>query len=109
MVTKSGEMRRKPTVAPGVQHWQLRLYVANDEPRGVTALTNLKRMCDQHVSGKYRIQVVDVLKHPQRCQEDQIVAIPTVVRRLPLPEKRLIGTLSSAEGVVAVLELRAAG
>jgi len=84
--------------------WELRLYVMNWEPRSA-AMANLKQLCDQHLLGKYKIHVVDLVKTPHRSQEDQILAIPTLVRRFPLPERRVIGTLSNGEAVAVALEM----
>jgi len=89
-------------------HWELRLYVMNWEPRSAAAMANLKQLCEQYLVGKYKIRVVDLIKTPHRSQEDQILAIPTVVRRSPLPEKRVIGTLSNAEAVAVALEMAGA-
>ena len=88
--------------------WELRLYVANSEPRSAAAMVNLKHICEEHLLGRYTIEVIDLLKTPQRSQEDQILAIPTLVRRLPLPERRVIGTLSDGAAVAAELELSTA-
>ncbi len=88
--------------------WELTLYVANWEPRSAAAMVNLKRLCEEHLVGRYTIEVIDLLKTPQRSREDQILAIPTVVRRLPLPERRVIGTLSNGAAVAADLELSTA-
>jgi circadian clock protein KaiB len=85
--------------------WDLRLYVSNHTPRSVAAFTNLKRMCEEHLPGNYRIEVIDLLEQPQLAREDQIVAIPTVVRRSPLPPRTVIGDLSSAEKTLRGLQL----
>lgn len=87
--------------------WQLELYVMTWEPRSAAAMANLRQLCDQRLAGTYKIQIVDLAKSPRRCLEDQILAIPTVVRRFPLPEKRVIGTLSNAEAAAAALEMTA--
>lgn len=84
--------------------WELRLYIADWEPRSAAAMVNLKRLCEEHLLGRYTIEVIDLLKAPQRSHEDQILAIPTLVRRLPLPERRVIGTLSDGPAVAAELE-----
>jgi circadian clock protein KaiB len=88
--------------------WQLRLYVTGQTLRSVTALANLKQICESHLQGRYRITVVDLLKQPQLAQGDQILAIPTVVRRLPKPVRILIGNLSDTGRVLVGLDLRAA-
>lgn len=86
--------------------WSLRLYVAGQTPKSLTAMTNLQRICDQHLSGQYTIEVVDLLKNPQLAQGDQIVAIPTLVRKLPEPIKRVIGDLSNIERVLVGMDIR---
>ena len=92
----------------GFSYWELRLYVMNWEPRSAAAIANLKQLCEQHLVGNYKIHIVDLIKTPRRSQEDQILAIPTVVRRFPLPERRVIGTLSDSEAVAAALEMHTA-
>ncbi|HEY1242936.1 MAG TPA: circadian clock KaiB family protein [Bryobacteraceae bacterium] len=87
--------------------WQLRVYVANWKTRSALTVANLERICDQSVPGHYRIQIVDLLKHPERCQKDGILALPTVVRYFPGPERRVIGTLSDTQAAIAALELDA--
>jgi circadian clock protein KaiB len=86
--------------------WDLRLYVAGQTPKSVTAFANLKRMCEEHLSGKYRIEVIDLLVNPQLAAGDQIVAIPTLVRKLPEPIRKIIGDLSNTEKVLVGLQLR---
>jgi circadian clock protein KaiB len=88
------------------KEWILRLYVAGDSARATAALRNLETLCEEHLAGKYEIEVIDVLKHPQLARGDQIVAVPTLVRRLPQPIKRIIGDLSNAERVLVGLDLR---
>ena len=88
--------------------WQLRLYVTDQTPKSVTAFANLKEICETHLKGRYRIRVIDLLKHPQLAKGDQILAIPTVVRRLPSPVRIIIGNLSDTERVLVGLDLRAA-
>jgi circadian clock protein KaiB len=90
------------------RQWELRLYIADREPRSAEAWANLNDLCEQHLPGLYRIEVVDLLKYPARSREDEILALPTVVRRWPQPEKRVIGRLSDPQKVLAALELRAA-
>ncbi len=105
-------MKPKPTAKrvkrahPPKAAWNLRLYVAGQTPRCVRAFANLKRICDTHLAGTYRIEVVDLLQSPQLSRGDQIVAIPTLVRRLPPPVKRIIGDLSNSERVLVGLDLR---
>jgi circadian clock protein KaiB len=86
--------------------WQLRLYVAGQTPRSVAALVNLRKLCEQHLAGEYAIEVIDLLKHPQLAKGDQIFAIPTLVRKLPEPIKRIIGDLSNAERFLVGMDLR---
>jgi circadian clock protein KaiB len=85
---------------------ELRLYVAGQTPKSVTALANLKKFCEEHLAGKYRIEVIDLLEHPQLARGDQILAIPTLVRRLPSPIRKIIGDLSNTERVLVGLDLR---
>jgi circadian clock protein KaiB len=85
--------------------WNLRLYVAGQTPKSIVALTNLKRICDEHMNGQYTIEVVDLMENPQLAQRDQIVAIPTLVRHLPAPLKRIIGDLSNTDRVLVGLDL----
>jgi circadian clock protein KaiB len=85
--------------------WNLRLYVAGQTPKSVTALANLKKICDQHLPEKYRIEVIDLARNPQLARTDQILAIPTLVRKLPTPIKKIIGDLSNTEKVLLGLEL----
>ena len=88
--------------------WELRLYVAGRSPRSVLAFANLKRMCEEHVPGRYKIEVIDLVEHPQLAAGDQIVAIPTLVRRLPEPLRRIVGDLSNTERTLVGLQLRPA-
>jgi circadian clock protein KaiB len=88
--------------------WQLRLYVAGQTPRSSAALTQLERICQEHLQGKYRIEVIDLLENPQLAAGDQILAIPTLVRRLPPPLKKIIGDLSDTERVLVGLDLKPA-
>jgi len=89
--------------------WELRLYVAGMTPTSIRAFENLKRLCEEHMHGAYRIQVVDLLERPMLARGDQIIAVPTLVRRLPTPVKKIIGDLSNAERVLVGLDLRPAG
>jgi circadian clock protein KaiB len=86
--------------------YNLRLYVAGQTPKSVTALANLKNICETHLAGRYRIDVIDLLENPQLAAGDQILAVPTLVRRLPEPLKRIIGDLSNRERVLVGLDLR---
>lgn len=86
--------------------WELRLYVAGQTPKCVAAFSNLRRLCEEHLSGQYRIEVIDLLANPQLAEGDQILAIPTLVRKLPEPVKKIIGDLSNTERVLVGLDLR---
>lgn len=85
--------------------WHLRLYVAGETPRSAAALVNLRRICEEHLAGRYTIEVVDLLQRPQLAQGEQIVAIPTLERRLPPPVRKIIGDLSNTERVLIGLDL----
>jgi len=85
--------------------WRLRLYVAGQTPKSITALTNLKRLCDSHLAGRYSIEVVDLLEKPQLARRDDIVVIPTLVRQLPPPIRKIIGDLSNVERVLVGLDV----
>ncbi len=98
---------KRPRRRPAAARWQLRLYVMDDTPRSVAAFHNLKEICESHLNGRYRITVVDLKKQPQLAKGDQILAIPTVVRKLPHPVRTIIGTLSDTEHVLVGLDLRA--
>jgi circadian clock protein KaiB len=88
---------------------QLRLYVAGQTPKSLAALSNLKRICSNHLNGRFEVEVVDLLKNPHLAQGDQILAIPTLVRSLPPPIRKIIGDLSDTERVVVGLDLRSVG
>lgn len=92
--------------APPKVAWNLRLYVTNQTPRCITAFANLRKICETHLAGIYRIEVVDLTDNPQLARGDQIVAIPTLVRQLPPPVKKIIGDLSNTERVLVGLDLR---
>ena len=88
--------------------FELRLYVAGQTPKSLRAFANLKKICDEHMDGKCRIEVIDLVKNPKLAKEDAILAIPTVVRKLPLPLRKIIGDLSDTERVLVGLQLRSA-
>jgi circadian clock protein KaiB len=88
--------------------WQLRLYVAGQTPRSVAAFANLKRICEDHLAGRYNIEVVDLVKHPQLAAGDQILAIPTLVRKLPQPLRKIVGDLRDTERALVGLQVRPA-
>lgn len=91
---------------PDAEYWDLRLYVAGQTPRSITAFANLKRLCEEHLAGRYRIEVIDLVENPQLAQGDQILAIPTLVRKLPEPIRKIIGDLSNTERVLVGLDVR---
>ena len=93
---------------PDADVWNLRLYVAGQTPRSIAAFANLKRLCEEHLSGRYNIEVVDLIKHPQLAAGDQIVAIPTLVRKLPEPLRKIVGDLRDTERALVGLQLRPA-
>ena len=106
-MSKSGTARRPPAeeIEPS-ENWELRLYVAGQTPKSVAAFTNLKKLCETHLAGKYKIEVIDLLKNPQLAAGDQIVAIPTLVRALPQPLRRIVGDLRNTERTLVGLNLR---
>jgi len=91
---------------PRAEQWILRLYIAGQSARSSSALKNLQEVCEEHLAGRYKIEVVDLLRHPQLARGDQIVALPTLVRRLPPPMKKIIGDLSNQERLLVGLDLR---
>ena len=90
------------------KEWNLRLYVAGQTPRSIAAFANLKKLCEEHLSGRYTIEIVDLLKHPQLAAGDQIVAIPTLVRKLPEPLRKIVGDLRDSERALVGLQIRSA-
>lgn len=88
------------------KQWELRLYIAGNTPKSMAALSNLKRYCEEHLQGKYRIEVIDLLVQPQLAEGDQIFAIPTLVRKVPQPIRKIIGDLSNKEKVLVGLNIR---
>jgi circadian clock protein KaiB len=90
----------------GALEWLLRLYIAGTTAKAVAALANLKALCEEHLKGRYTIEVIDLLKNPQLAEGDQILATPTLVRALPTPIKKIIGNLASSERVLVGLDLR---
>lgn len=88
------------------ERWDLRLYTAGQSPKSLAALSNLKRICDQHLAGRYSIEVIDLMKNPRLAKDDEIVAIPTLVRKLPAPLRKIIGDLSNEERALVGLQLR---
>ena len=86
--------------------WHLKLYVAGQTPKSISAFANLEKICEEHLKGKYTIKVIDLLKDPQLAKGDQILAIPTLVRNLPVPIRKIIGDLSNTERVLVGLDLK---
>jgi len=91
---------------PASGKWELRLYVAGQTPKCLKAFANLRKLCEEYLPGQYRIEVIDLMENPQLAAGDQILAIPTLVRRLPEPVKKIIGDLSNTERVLVGLDLR---
>ena len=100
--------KKQPARKAKKKLWELRLYVAGQTPKSLAAFANLKRICEEHLHGKYTIEVIDLVKNPKLAAGDQILAIPTLVRKLPEPIKKIIGDLSDTERVLVGLDLRAA-
>ena len=101
-----GAPKRRRRPKNDISFWKLRLYVAGQTPKSVAAFTNLKRICEEHLRGRYRIEVVDLLQNPTLARGDQILALPTLVRQLPPPVKKIIGDFSNTERVLVGLDLR---
>lgn len=91
---------------PSDEKWRLRLYVAGRTPKCVTALENLRRFCEEHMAGRYEIEVIDLVENPRLAKDDQIVAIPTLVRKLPEPLRKMIGDLSNTERMLVGFDLK---
>jgi len=102
-VAAATSARRRPA-----KLWQLRLYVAGQTPKSLTAFSNLKKICEDHLKGRYSIEVIDLVEQPQLSKGDQILAIPTLVRKLPQPVRKIIGDLSNTQRVLVGLDLRPA-
>ena len=103
---KNSKAPSKPAASATVPAYQLRLYVAGKTEKSLTAFRNLKRICETHLAGQYRIELIDLLKTPQLAAGDQILAVPTLVRRLPEPIKKIIGDLSNEERVLVGLDVQ---
>jgi len=99
-------MNAGTTCDDNTDRYMLRLYVAGQTPKCITAFANLKRICEKHLAGKYEIDVIDLLVNPELARGDQILALPTLVRRLPEPVKKIIGDLSNTEKVLVGLDIR---
>lgn len=100
------ELKKTSSVRPEV--WTLRLYVAGQTPKSLAAFANLQAICEEYLAGRYKIEVIDLMENPKLARGDQIVAIPTLVRKLPEPLRRIIGDLSNKEKVLVGLDLRQA-
>ena len=105
MKTSAARATREPK-APRQPTWELRLYVAGQTAKSLQAFANLKQICEKHLGDRYRIEVVDLMKNPELAKGDQIFAIPTLVRKLPEPVRKIIGDLSNTERVLVGLDLR---
>lgn len=103
---KKKPVKKRPVKTGGSDFFMLRLYIAGETPNSIAAIANLKKICEDKLKGKYRIEVVDLLVKPQLAKGDQIIAIPTLVRRLPPPVKKIIGNLSKTESVIVGLDLQ---
>ncbi len=106
MAKKSSTSVTKKRAKPSAEKWELRLYIAGNTPKSMTALANLKKYCEQHLVNRYSLEVIDLLVHPQLAAGDQILAIPTLVRKVPVPIRKIIGDLSNEEKVLVGLDLR---
>jgi len=102
---KESIVTNAPAEGRAAEIWQLRLYVAGQTARSLTAFANLKHICEQHLGGRYRIEVIDLLERPHLAEGDQIIALPTLVRKLPPPIRKIIGDLSNTERVLIGLDL----
>ena len=105
---KLGEQTAATEANEELETWELRLYIAGQTPRSVAAFANLERLCEEYLPGRYKIEVIDLMQHPQLAAGDQIVAIPTLVRKLPEPLRRIVGDLSNTERALVGLQLRPA-
>jgi circadian clock protein KaiB len=106
MSPKPARAARKRKSRATADFYDLRLYIAGQTARSITALANIQRICDEHLEGRYRIEVIDLLERPQLARGDQIVALPTLVRKLPEPIRKLVGDLSNTERALVGLDLR---
>lgn len=107
MMTDIREEPAEAVLPPAGETWELRLYIAGQTTKSVAALANLKRYCEQHLAGRYTLDVIDLLQNPQLAEGDQILAIPTLVRKVPVPIRKIIGDLSNEERVLVGLDIRA--
>jgi len=105
VATKTKILKNRGESEEGVKTWELRLYVAGQTPKSMAAFSNLKKLCEERLQGQYRIEVIDLLENPALAKGDQILAIPTLVQKLPEPIKKIIGDLSNTERVLVGLNL----
>jgi len=108
MKTKTVRRRASASHHRPAKLWQLRLYVTGQTPKSLAAFSNLKKICESHLKGRYRITVIDLAEQPQLAKGDQILAVPTLVRKLPPPVRKIIGDLSDTDRVLVGLDLRPA-
>jgi circadian clock protein KaiB len=94
------------TTTRKTEQWELRLYIAGNTPKSTMALNNLKKYCEEHLKGQYKIEVIDLLQQPQLAAGDQILAVPTLVRKVPVPIRKIIGDLSNEDKVLVGLNIR---
>jgi len=104
--TPRKEIKKEQTGDQAGDEWILRLYVAGTTQNSLTAFDNLKKICAEHLDCRYRIEVIDLIKNPQLAKDHQIIAVPTLIRKLPTPVKKIIGNLSNTEKVLVGLDLR---
>lgn len=109
MITWNDLPEQSPEGNPDPEHYHLRLYVAGQTTKSLTAMANLKRVCEEHLAGRYEIELIDLLVNPKLAAGDQILALPTLVRKLPAPLKRIIGDLSNTDKVLVGLDIRPKG
>jgi len=108
-MTRHKETDETEPAAASEELWDLKLYVAGQTPKSIAAVANLRKLCEEHLSGRYRVEVIDLVKNPQLARGDQILAIPTLVRRLPEPMRKIIGDLSNQERVLVGLDVHPRG
>jgi circadian clock protein KaiB len=113
MINEKASSGDTPAGYPGRQAtgemWEFKLYVAGQTPRSITAIANLKSLCEEYMAGRYQIEIIDLFERPELARSDQIVAIPTLVRKLPHPIRRIIGDLSNTQRVLVGLQLKTPG
>jgi len=106
VIVSTTESKKAAKVKPVKDEWILRLYVAGQTPKCIAAFNNLKKICDEQLKGKYQIEVIDLIENPQLSRDDQILAVPTLVRKLPSPVRKIIGDLSNTERVLVGLDIK---